>query len=163
HVAFRLPPEADARRCRARVRLADDGGIESALDFPLAGCGFDTSADGLCYTTVVLADGEYVLAVQCGERLLLRRFGIAGDAVVGGFLGNDIAAGPPDTLSVHFAQSVSDVSFVYHQVGTQTPSTFRAKLQGTTVDSFTILWNETQPNNFFGFAKTALDEVEIDF
>jgi hypothetical protein len=83
--------------------------------------------------------------------------------VAGGFLGNDVAAGPPNTLSIRFAQSISDISFVYHQVGTLTPSTIRAKLAGNTVDSFTILWNETLPNNFFGFVKTALDELQIDF
>lgn len=83
--------------------------------------------------------------------------------VAGGFLANDVAAGPPNTLSIRFAQLLSDISFVYHQVGTQTPSTIRAMEQGVTVDSFTILWNETQPNNFFGFVKTGLDELQIDF
>src|SRR5688572_27738800 len=29
--------------------------------------------------------------------------------VVGGFLANDLAAGPPNTLSIRFAQSLSDI------------------------------------------------------
>jgi hypothetical protein len=83
--------------------------------------------------------------------------------VAGGFLANDFAAGPPDTMAIRFATSVSDVSFVYHQIGTQAPTTIRAKYQGATVDFFTILWNETSPNNFFGFLTCWVDAVEIDF
>ena len=83
--------------------------------------------------------------------------------VAGGYLGNDVTAGLPDTLSIRFAQSISDISFVYHQIGTQTPSTIRALFQGSTVDSFTLTWNETQPNNFFGFTETGFDELQIDF
>jgi hypothetical protein len=83
--------------------------------------------------------------------------------VVGGYLANDVAAGPPNTLNIRFAHSISDVSFVYHQIGTLAPTTIRAKYQGGTFDSFTILWNETQPNNFFGFTTCWLDELEIDF
>jgi hypothetical protein len=86
----------------------------------------------------------------------------ANNHVVGGFLGNDPAAGQPDTLRIRFAQSVGDVSFVYHQLGTGT-STIRALRQGLVVDSFPIAWNATQPNTFFGFLETALDELQIDF
>jgi hypothetical protein len=82
--------------------------------------------------------------------------------LVGGFLTNDVS-GPPDTLSIRFAQPISDVSFVYHQIGVQNPSVFRAMLQNVTVDTFSLLWNQTQPNNFFGFEQTAMDEVQIDF
>ena len=82
--------------------------------------------------------------------------------VAGGFLGNDASAGPPHTMSIRFAHSISDLSFVYHQIGAGT-STIRARLQGNTVDSFNIAWNETQPNNFFGFLETAIDELQIDF
>lgn len=82
--------------------------------------------------------------------------------VAGGFLGNDASAGPPNTLSIRFAHSISDISFVYHQIGTGT-SVIRARLQGNTVDSISIAWNETSPNNFFGFLETALDELQIDF
>jgi len=83
--------------------------------------------------------------------------------VAGGFLANHVSAGSPDTLSIRFAHSIGDVSFVYHQIGTQAPSTIRALFQGVPVDSFTIQWNQTQPNNFFGFTKTGLDELQIDF
>ncbi|HEX5050903.1 MAG TPA: hypothetical protein VFZ65_03945 [Planctomycetota bacterium] len=83
--------------------------------------------------------------------------------VISGFLANDASAGPPDTLRIHFAQTISDVSFVYHQVGASLPSTIRALHQGLTVDSFSVVWNETLPNNFFGFVEIALDEVQIDF
>jgi hypothetical protein len=31
------------------------------------------------------------------------------------------------------------------------------------VELFTIQWNETQPNNFFGFTECLVDEVQIDF
>jgi len=82
--------------------------------------------------------------------------------VAGGFLGNDASAGPPNTLSIRFAHSISEISFVYHQIGTGT-SVIRARLLGNTVDSFPIAWNETLPNNFFGFLETALDELQIDF
>lgn len=87
----------------------------------------------------------------------------ASNNVEGGFLANNAAAGPPDTLRIRFAQSVADISFVYHQIGIQAPSTIRALLNGVVVDSFSILWNQTQPNNFFGFLQTALDELQIDF
>ncbi|HEX6810610.1 MAG TPA: hypothetical protein VF384_03200 [Planctomycetota bacterium] len=83
--------------------------------------------------------------------------------VAGGYLGNDATSGPPNTLRIQFAQMISDISFVYHQIGTGAPTTIRAKLQGNTVGSFTILWNETSPNNFFGFAEEGMDEVQIDF
>jgi hypothetical protein len=83
--------------------------------------------------------------------------------VAGGFLGNDVTAGPPNTLRIQFAQTISDISFVYHQIGTGASSTIRAKLQGNTVGSFTIVWNETSPNNFFGFVEEGMDEVQIDF
>ena len=84
--------------------------------------------------------------------------------VVGGYLGNDVAAGPPSTVTIRFLHSITDVSFVYHQIGTQTPTTIRAKFQGGVVDLFSLPWNETQPNNFFGFVGGCwLDELEIDF
>jgi hypothetical protein len=83
--------------------------------------------------------------------------------VAGGFLGNDYTATGPDTLIIRFGWSLSAVSFVYHQIGTQGPSTFRAKYQGGVVELFTIQWNETQPNNFFGFTECLVDEVQIDF
>jgi hypothetical protein len=86
----------------------------------------------------------------------------ASNNLAGGFLTNDFS-GPPNRLSIRFAQSISDVSFVYHQIGTQNPSVIRALLQGVTVDSFSILWNATSPNNFFGFEQTAMDEIQIDF
>jgi hypothetical protein len=82
--------------------------------------------------------------------------------LVGGFLTNDFT-GPPNTLSIRFAQTVSDVSFVYHQIGQQIPSTFRVLLQGVPVDSFSLLWNQSQPNNYFGFQQIAFDELQIDF
>lgn len=83
--------------------------------------------------------------------------------VAGGYLGNDYTAGPPDTMTIRFLHSVSDCSFVYHQIGTGAPTTFRAKYQGFVVDFFTIPWNETSPNNFFGFLECHVDEVQIDF
>jgi hypothetical protein len=83
--------------------------------------------------------------------------------VAGGHLANDVAAGPPATLRIRFAQSVSDISFVYHQIGSPGSSTVRAMFQGFPVDSFTVQWNATQPNNFFGFLETGLDELQIDF
>jgi hypothetical protein len=82
--------------------------------------------------------------------------------LVGGFLTND-PVGLPNTLTIRFAQPISDVSFVYHQIGQQNPSVFRAVLQGVTMDSFAMLWNQTQPNNFFGFQQTVMDELQIDF
>ncbi|HEX6810608.1 MAG TPA: sigma-70 family RNA polymerase sigma factor [Planctomycetota bacterium] len=80
HVAFRLPDEADPRQCRARVRpMAEASGSESAPAFPMAGRGFDTTPDGLCYTTVVLGEGDYVLDVQCGGRAFHCGFAVAGE------------------------------------------------------------------------------------
>lgn len=81
HVAFRLPPEADPQQCRARVRATGEPAraAEGAQDFPHAERGFDTTSDGLCYTTLVLADGDYVLDVQCRGRAFRSRFGVAGE------------------------------------------------------------------------------------
>lgn len=82
--------------------------------------------------------------------------------LVGGFLTND-PIGPPDTLSITFAQPITDLSFVYHQIGTSGPSTIRAMLFGTTVSSFSGTWNQTQTNNYFGFTGIVFDELQIDF
>jgi hypothetical protein len=81
--------------------------------------------------------------------------------LVGGFLTNDFS-GQPDTLKVHFGSPISDLSFVYHQVGAGT-SNFRAMLGATVVDSFSIAWNQTQPNNYFGFTNIVFDELQLDF
>jgi len=83
--------------------------------------------------------------------------------LVGGFLTNDPAWGQPNTMSIQFPLPITDVSFVYHQIGTYAPSTIRALLSGTVVDSFTGSWNQSQPNNYFGFLNTVCDEVQIDF
>ena len=82
--------------------------------------------------------------------------------LVGGFLTNDFS-GTPNTLRIQFAEPVSDVSFVYHQISTTGPSTFRALLGGVVVDSFQNLSNQTQPNNYFGFTNLVFDTVELDF
>ncbi|MFY9344410.1 MAG: hypothetical protein WAT39_18095 [Planctomycetota bacterium] len=83
--------------------------------------------------------------------------------LVGGFLTNDFAVGLPNTLRIVFAQPISDLSFVYHQISTASPSTIRAVLQGVTVDSFSGTWNQSQPNNYFGFTNTVFDELQVDF
>ena len=82
--------------------------------------------------------------------------------LVGGFLTNDPATPGPNTLRVQFSAPITDVSFVYHQIATGT-SVIRAMLGGVVIDSFAGSWNQTQPNNYFGFANTALDEIQIDF
>jgi hypothetical protein len=81
--------------------------------------------------------------------------------LVGGFLTNDFS-GAPDTVRLTFASPVTDVSFVYHQVGAGT-STVRALLAGVVVASFSGSWNQSQPNNYFGFTNTVCDSIEIDF
>lgn len=83
--------------------------------------------------------------------------------LVGGFLTNDFGAGLPNTLRIQFATPITDLSFVYHQISTQSPSVVRAVLQGVTVDSFSGTWNQSQPNNYFGFTNTVFDELQIDF
>jgi hypothetical protein len=83
--------------------------------------------------------------------------------LVGGFLTNNFSAGQPNTLRIQFASPITDASFVYHQIGQQNPSQFRALLQGVTMDSFAILWNQSQSNNYFGFTNTVFDEIQIDF
>jgi RNA polymerase sigma-70 factor (ECF subfamily) len=82
HVAFRLPPAADPQRCRARVRpLAAPARGHAAAPGPgHGGRGFDVAADGLCYTTLVLGDGDWELAVQCGDDAFRCVFAVAGDA-----------------------------------------------------------------------------------
>jgi hypothetical protein len=82
--------------------------------------------------------------------------------LVGGFLTNDFS-GTPNTLRIQFASPVTDISFVYHQISTAAPSTIRILLQGTVMDSFSGTWNQSQPNNWFGFTNTILDELQIDF
>jgi hypothetical protein len=84
------------------------------------------------------------------------------DNLVGGFLTNNFAAGAPYTLRIQFATPITDVSFVYHQIGGGN-STIRAVLGGVTVDSFSGSWNQSQPNNWFGFMNTVCDEIQIDF
>ncbi|MBL8753742.1 MAG: hypothetical protein JNK15_10620 [Planctomycetes bacterium] len=83
--------------------------------------------------------------------------------MVGGFLTNDFTAGLPNTLRIQFGAPITDVSFAYHQISTIGPSTIRAMLGGVTVDSFSGTWNQTQPNNWFGFMNTLCDEIQIDF
>jgi hypothetical protein len=83
--------------------------------------------------------------------------------LVGGFLTNNFSAGQPNTLRIDFAAPISDLSFVYHQIGTWAPTTIRAILQGVTVDSFSGTWNQYQTNNYFGFTNTVFDTLEVDF
>ena len=82
--------------------------------------------------------------------------------LVGGFLTND-GSGLPNTLKIQFASPIHDLSFVYHQIGMSIPSNFRAMLAGVTVDSFSLLWNQNQSNNYFGFTNVVFDELQIDF
>lgn len=79
----------------------------------------------------------------------------------GGFL-TKLLTGTSSTLTIQFAQPVVDVSFVYQQVGATT-STIRAFAQGVEVAAFSGSWTQSQPNNYFGFANTYLDELRIDF
>ncbi len=83
--------------------------------------------------------------------------------LVGGFLTNDFSAGAPNTLRIQMATPVTDLSFVYHQISTTGPSVIRILLQGVQVDSFSGTWNQSQPNNYFGFQNTLCDELQIDF
>ncbi|MEO6594832.1 MAG: hypothetical protein ABIP94_08780 [Planctomycetota bacterium] len=82
--------------------------------------------------------------------------------LVGGFLTNDFS-GLPNTLRIVFAVPLTDLSFVYHQIGNTGPSVVRAMLQGVTVDSFSGTWVQSQPNNYFGFTNTLFNELQIDF
>ncbi|MCA8975699.1 MAG: hypothetical protein KDC98_13335, partial [Planctomycetes bacterium] len=82
--------------------------------------------------------------------------------LVGGFLTNDFS-GPPNTVTIRFGFDVTDLSFVYHQIGTSGPSTIRALHDGNVVGSITGTWNHSQPNNYFGFTNGLFDEVQIDF
>jgi len=82
--------------------------------------------------------------------------------LVGGFITNDFS-GAPDTLTIKFATPISDLSFVYHQIGTSAPSNFRAMLGAVVVDSFSNLSNQFQPNNYFGFTNIVFDELQLDF
>ena len=82
--------------------------------------------------------------------------------LVGGFLTNNISAPLPNTLIIRFVNPITEVSFVYHQIGAGS-SVIRAVFQGLTMDSFSGSWNQSQPNNYFGFQNTVLDELQIDF
>lgn len=82
--------------------------------------------------------------------------------LVGGFLTRDNGV-PPDTLRVQFQTPITDLAFVYHQVGTQGPSTIRVLYLGQPVDSFTGTWNQYQTNNWFGFQGQLMDELQIDY
>jgi len=82
--------------------------------------------------------------------------------IVGGFLTND-PIGLPNTLRIVFASPITDLSFVYHQIGTWAPSTMRAMLANVVVDSFSGTWNQSQLNNYFGFTNIYFDELQIDF
>ena len=82
--------------------------------------------------------------------------------LVGGFLTNDFS-GAPNTLRIQFATPISDLSFVYHQVGVGAPSQFRALLGGVLVSSFSHASDQFQPNNYFGFTNLVFDELQLDF
>ncbi len=82
--------------------------------------------------------------------------------LVGGFLTNDFS-GAPDTMTATFASPISDLSFVYHQIGTSQASNFRVYLAGSLVDSFSYQSDQFQPNNYFGFTDLVFDELQIDF
>ncbi|MCC7011065.1 MAG: hypothetical protein IT454_00770 [Planctomycetes bacterium] len=81
--------------------------------------------------------------------------------LVGGFLTNDFS-GAPDTLSIKFATPISDLSFVYHQIGSGS-SNFRVLLASVEVDSFSNSSNQFQTNNYFGFTNVVFDELQVDF
>ena len=83
--------------------------------------------------------------------------------LVGGFLTNDFAVGLPNTLRIVFATPITDLSFVYQQISTSAPSTIRAMFNSVVVDSFSGTWNQSQPNNYFGFTNIYFNELEIDF
>ncbi len=83
--------------------------------------------------------------------------------LIGGFLTNDFGAGQPNTLRIRFQTPISDLSFVYHQIGTSQPSVFRAMLGATVVDTFSNLSNQSQTNNYFGWRNTVFDELQLDF
>lgn len=82
--------------------------------------------------------------------------------LVGGFLTND-GSGQPNTLSIQFSSQITDLSLVYHQVGANGASNFRAMLLGVTVDSFSGTFSQYQSNNYFGFTNIVFDELQIDF
>lgn len=82
--------------------------------------------------------------------------------ITGGFL-TQILTSTSSTVSLQFAAPVTDASFVYHQVGTGSPSTIRALLAGVVVDSFSGTWSQYQPNNVFGFTNLVFDEIQIDY
>jgi hypothetical protein len=82
--------------------------------------------------------------------------------LAGGFLTNDFS-GLPNTLKIKFASPIHDLSFVYQQVGQSNPSVFRAMLGPVTVDTFSLLWNSSLSNNYFGFTNVVFDELQIDF
>jgi hypothetical protein len=83
--------------------------------------------------------------------------------LVGGFLTNIPNAPQPNTLRIVFAAPITDLTFVYHQIGTTGPSTFRAMMGPAVVYSFSYTWNQSQPNNYFGFTGLSFDTLEIDF
>lgn len=82
--------------------------------------------------------------------------------ITGGFL-TKLLTPTSSTVSLQFAAPVTDASFVYHQVGTGSPSTIRALLAGVVVDSFSGSWTQYQPNNVFGFTNLVFDEIQIDY
>ncbi|MBK9383445.1 MAG: hypothetical protein IPN34_01275 [Planctomycetes bacterium] len=82
--------------------------------------------------------------------------------LVGGFLTND-PIGPPDSLRIRFQSPITSVSFAYHQISNVRASNFRVLFRGSIVDAFSYLWNQTQPNNYFGFQNLVFDELQIDF
>lgn len=80
----------------------------------------------------------------------------------GGFL-TKVLTSTSSTMSLQFGGPVTDASFVYHQAGTGSPTTIRALLGGTVVDSFSGTWSQYQPNNVFGFTNIVFDEIQIDY
>lgn len=88
--------------------------------------------------------------------------GGSSNGITGGFL-TKILTPTSSTVRLQFAAPVTDASFVYHQVGSGSPSTIRALLAGVVVDSFSGTWSQYQPNNVFGFTNLVFDEIQIDY
>lgn len=78
--------------------------------------------------------------------------------LIGGFLTRE---NPSPILRITFTNQAEAATFVYHGIGNLGSSIFQALLHGQIVESFSLVANQSQSNNFYGFSDIIFDEIIV--